>query len=164
MRCRKARENESAISQISNYPLPFHVPPSHHPVYRQRCPPKCITRWPGLIFVAYFIVNINVFFYSNGINYRLTSINVLFLSAYCALARPWEGLLIGAIGALITCLSVPLIEKIKVDDPVGVIPVHFVAAVWSMLSVGLFGETDELEDFLMRDGVKSIFFFFFNQK
>lgn len=117
-----------------------------------------------MIFVAYFIVNINVFFYSNGINYRLTSINVLFLSAYCALARPWEGLLIGAIGALITCLSVPLIEKIKVDDPVGVIPVHFVAAVWSMLSVGLFGETDELEDFLMRDGVKSIFFFFFNQK
>lgn len=73
-------------------------------------------------------------------------------AAYCALARPWEGLIIGAIGGLITCLSVPLIERIKVDDPVGVIPVHCIAAVWGMLAVGLFGEMDELEDFLAYNG------------
>lgn len=74
------------------------------------------------------------------------------IPAYCALARPWEGLVIGAIGGLITCLSVPLIEKLKIDDPVGVIPVHFIAAIWGMLSVGLFGEVDQLESFLKLNG------------
>lgn len=72
--------------------------------------------------------------------------------AYCALARPWEGLLIGAIGGCLTCLSVPVIEKLKIDDPVGVIPVHFVAAIWGMLSVGLFGEVDALDDSLQYPG------------
>ncbi|KAJ8029858.1 Ammonium transporter 2 [Holothuria leucospilota] len=75
------------------------------------------------------------------------------ITAYCALARPWEGLVIGAIGGLITCLSVPLIEKLKIDDPVGVIPVHFIAAIWGMLSVGLFGEVDQLESFLHLNGL-----------
>lgn len=77
---------------------------------------------------------------------------LFFLAAYCALARPWEALIIGAIGGCISCLSVPIIEKLKIDDPVGVIPVHVVSAVWGMLAVGFFGEADELENLLHYNG------------
>ena len=34
----------------------------------------------------------------------------------------------------------PLLEWLRVDDPVGVIPVHLVASLWSLVSVGLFAE------------------------
>lgn len=58
----------------------------------------------------------------------------------------------GSIGAIFACLSVPVIEKLKIDDPVGVIPVHVVSAVWGMLAVGLFGEVDNLENLLAFNG------------
>ncbi|KAJ8029862.1 Ammonium transporter 2 [Holothuria leucospilota] len=75
------------------------------------------------------------------------------IKSYCALARPWEALLMGSIGAIFACLSVPVIEKLKIDDPVGVIPVHVVSAVWGMLAVGLFGEVDNLENLLAFNGL-----------
>lgn len=58
----------------------------------------------------------------------------------------------GSIGGCLACLSIPVIEKLKIDDPVGVVPVHLVAAVWGMLAVGFFGETDELENLLKYNG------------
>lgn len=75
------------------------------------------------------------------------------LLAFCALARPWQGIIIGAVGALITCLGGPLCEKLKIDDPVGVVPVHGMASIWSLLAVGIFGEYDELNaNFIRYDG------------
>ena len=40
-------------------------------------------------------------------------------TAFCALAQPWEGIVIGAIGAVITNVGVELLNWMKVDDPVG---------------------------------------------
>ncbi len=37
----------------------------------------------------------------------------------CALAEPWEGLVIGIIGALLSLGTLELEEKLKIDDPVG---------------------------------------------
>ena len=75
----------------------------------------------------------------------------------CALARPWQGIVIGAIGALIACLGGPLCEKLKIDDPVGVVPVHGMAAIWSLVAVGIFGEYDELSSkFIRYDGMYKV--------
>ncbi|XP_035668375.1 uncharacterized protein LOC118410678 [Branchiostoma floridae] len=63
----------------------------------------------------------------------------------CALAHPWEGLFIGAVGALIACGSTELLERWQIDDPVGAVPVHFSCAVWSLISIGIFGRIDTLE-------------------
>jgi len=44
-------------------------------------------------------------------------------------------LLVGAIGSLLACLTVPLLDKLKIDDVVGAIPVHLVAGIFGTLAV-----------------------------
>ncbi len=44
-------------------------------------------------------------------------------------------LIIGAIGSLLACLTVPLLDKLKIDDVVGAIPVHLVAGIFGTLVV-----------------------------
>jgi len=46
-------------------------------------------------------------------------------------------LLIGGIGSLLACLAVPLLDKFKIDDVVGAIPVHLVAGIFGTLVVPL---------------------------
>ena len=46
--------------------------------------------------------------------------------------------MIGCVGALLANLTSILLYKLKVDDPVGVIPVHGTCAIWGLLAVGKF--------------------------
>ena len=46
-------------------------------------------------------------------------------------------LFIGAIGGIIVVLAVPLLDKLKIDDVVGAIPVHLLAGIWGTLIVPL---------------------------
>ena len=46
-------------------------------------------------------------------------------------------LLIGSIGSLLACLAVPLLDKFKIDDVVGAIPVHLVAGIFGTIIVPL---------------------------
>jgi len=46
-------------------------------------------------------------------------------------------LLVGGIGGVIVVLVVPLLDKLKIDDVVGAIPVHLVAGIWGTLIVPL---------------------------
>ena len=43
--------------------------------------------------------------------------------------------LIGAVGGIIVVLTVPLLDKFKIDDVVGAIPVHLFAGIWGTLAV-----------------------------
>ena len=43
--------------------------------------------------------------------------------------------LIGAVGGLIVVFSVPMLDKFKIDDVVGAIPVHLFAGVWGTMVV-----------------------------
>jgi Amt family ammonium transporter len=45
--------------------------------------------------------------------------------------------LIGAVGGVIVVFSVPLLDKFKIDDVVGAIPVHLIAGIWGTLAVPL---------------------------
>ncbi|MFD2236469.1 ammonium transporter [Aureimonas populi] len=42
---------------------------------------------------------------------------------------------IGGIGAALVVFTVPLLDKLKIDDVVGAIPVHLVAGIWGTLAV-----------------------------
>lgn len=44
-------------------------------------------------------------------------------------------LLIGSVGGIIAVLVVPLLDKLKIDDVVGAIPVHLVAGFWGTMIV-----------------------------
>jgi len=61
-------------------------------------------------------------------------------TAICTLCRPWEAIVIGMVGGVLSCTGLDLMEWLKIDDPVGCFPVHGLAGVWSMISVGLFAE------------------------
>lgn len=51
-------------------------------------------------------------------------VSSVMLAAGCFLYRSWEALLIGTVGAIIACISMPLMDKMRIDDPVGASSVH----------------------------------------
>ena len=46
-----------------------------------------------------------------------------------------EAILIGALGGVIVVFAVPMLDKFKIDDVVGAIPVHLFAGIWGTLAV-----------------------------
>ena len=79
-------------------------------------------------------------FFMAGILGSLVSI-----TAICGVVRPGESLAIGFIGAAIAISGWQLLNKIKIDDPVGAISTHAGGSIWGMVAVGLFVEKDSLE-------------------
>ncbi|MGI9425705.1 MAG: ammonium transporter, partial [Hyphomicrobiaceae bacterium] len=45
----------------------------------------------------------------------------------------WQAVAIGAVGGVIVVFAVPLLDKFKIDDVVGAIPVHLFAGIWGTL-------------------------------
>ncbi len=60
------------------------------------------------------------------------------ITAPCAFVDPWAAIVIGSVGGVIVVLGVALLDKIRVDDPVGAVPVHGMNGLWGTLSIGLF--------------------------
>lgn len=48
-----------------------------------------------------------------------------------------QAIFIGGIGGVIVVFTVPLLDKLRIDDVVGAIPVHLVAGIWGTLIVPL---------------------------
>jgi len=48
---------------------------------------------------------------------------------------PFAATLIGGIGGLLVVASIVLLDKLRIDDPVGAISVHGVAGIWGLLAV-----------------------------
>ena len=46
-----------------------------------------------------------------------------------------QATLIGAVGGVIVVLAVPMLDRLKIDDVVGAIPVHLFAGIWGTLAV-----------------------------
>ncbi len=51
-------------------------------------------------------------------------------------------ILIGAVGGGLVVVTVPLLDRLRIDDVVGAIPAHLVAGIWGTLAVGIFGGGD----------------------
>jgi Amt family ammonium transporter len=47
---------------------------------------------------------------------------------------------IGAVGGIIVVFAVPFLDKLKIDDVVGAIPVHLFAGIWGTLAVIFYGD------------------------
>jgi Amt family ammonium transporter len=66
------------------------------------------------------------------------------ITAPCAFVSLTASIIIGAVAAVIVVYTTFLLDKIRVDDPVGAVPVHAFCGIWGTLSVGLFHETTGL--------------------
>ena len=70
-----------------------------------------------------------------------------------------EATLIGAFGGLIVVYSIVMLDKLKIDDPVGAISVHGVVGLWGLLAVPLTNEAASFGGQLM--GAITIFVWVF---
>ncbi|MBM7069359.1 ammonium transporter [Actibacterium sp. 188UL27-1] len=57
----------------------------------------------------------------------------------------FDALWIGAVGGVIVVLTVPMLDKFKIDDVVGAIPVHLLAGIWGTLIVALHTQADRVD-------------------
>jgi Amt family ammonium transporter len=60
------------------------------------------------------------------------------ITAPCAFVDGWAAVVIGIVGGILVCLASVWLEKWKIDDPVGAVPVHFFNGLWGVLAVGIF--------------------------
>ncbi|KAK0098249.1 hypothetical protein PV326_010148 [Microctonus aethiopoides] len=58
----------------------------------------------------------------------------------CFLYQARDAIIVGIIGGFITCISMPLLDKIKIDDPVGASATHGASGLWGIIAVGLFAD------------------------
>jgi Amt family ammonium transporter len=63
---------------------------------------------------------------------------------------PFDAILIGLIAGVIVVLGIALIDKLKLDDPVGAVAVHLICGIWGTLAVGIFGAMAGFDQFLVQ--------------
>ncbi len=68
------------------------------------------------------------------------------ITAPCAFVDPWAAVVIGLVAGTIVPPLVVLVDRIRIDDPIGCLPVHGVAGIWGTLALGLFAAADRTVD------------------
>ena len=97
------------------------------------------------LFSGFLYKNLDLTMFMNGVLGGLVGI-----TAGADQMGPTEAIIIGAIGGVIVVLGVALLDKCKLDDPVGAIPVHLFAGIWGTLAVGIFGASASFDQFMVQ--------------
>ncbi len=61
------------------------------------------------------------------------------ITANCDSVNNLQALLIGGVAGALVLFGVMLLDKLRIDDPVGAFPVHGLAGVWGGIATGIFG-------------------------
>jgi Amt family ammonium transporter len=56
----------------------------------------------------------------------------------CYWVSPTGSIILGAIAGVIVVVAVDVLEYLRIDDPIGAVPVHGICGIWGTLSLGLF--------------------------
>lgn len=98
----------------------------------------CLAAAAGGVVAALFSTlrykNLDLTMFLNGILGGLVGI-----TAGADQMSPTDAILIGSIAGIIIVLGIALVDKLRLDDPVGAIAVHLICGIWGTLAVGLFG-------------------------
>ena len=109
----------------------------------------CLAAAAGGIGAAFFsnllYKNLDITMFMNGVLGGLVGI-----TAGADQMGPTSAIIIGAVGGVIVVLGVALLDKCKLDDPVGAIPVHLFAGIWGTLAVGIFGASASFDQFMVQ--------------
>jgi len=96
-------------------------------------------------FVHLYYKNFDLTMFMNGILGGLVSI-----TAGADQMGIMDAVLVGSIGGLIVVLAVSLLDRLKLDDPVGAVAVHLGTGIWGTLAVGIFGALASWNQFLVQ--------------
>jgi len=99
----------------------------------------------AFLFSTILYKNFDLTMFLNGILGGLVGI-----TAGADLMSPNEAVIIGFLAGIIIVLGVALIDKLKLDDPVGAIAVHLICGIWGTLAVGIFGAKAGGDQFLYQ--------------
>lgn len=64
------------------------------------------------------------------------------ITAGCSVVYPWAAVIIGIVGGFVYYGFSKFLIKMKIDDAVDAIPVHFANGMWGVIAVGLFADKD----------------------
>jgi Amt family ammonium transporter len=60
------------------------------------------------------------------------------VTAASGFVAPWAAIVIGLVAGAVAVLGVLLVERARIDDPIGAVAVHGMAGVWGTLATGIF--------------------------
>ena len=89
--------------------------------------------------------NFDLTMFMNGVLGGLVGI-----TAGADLMNPMDAIFIGIIAGAVIVFGVSLIDKLKLDDPVGAIAVHLICGIWGTLAVGIFGDMAGVDQFIIQ--------------
>ena len=99
----------------------------------------------SLIISRLLFKNLDLTMFLNGILGGLVAI-----TAGADVMSPMESVIIGSIAGPIVVLGISLLDKLKLDDPVGAIAVHLFCGIWGTLAVGLLGSLASWNQFISQ--------------
>jgi Amt family ammonium transporter len=67
------------------------------------------------------------------------------ITASCAFVAPWAAIVIGLVAGAIVVLGVLLVERLRIDDPIGAVAAHGMSGVWGTLSLGFLALPSQAE-------------------
>jgi Amt family ammonium transporter len=89
--------------------------------------------------------NFDLTMFMNGVLGGLVGI-----TAGADLMSPLDAIFIGIIAGAIIVFGVSLIDRLKLDDPVGAIAVHLICGIWGTLAVGIFGDMAGVDQLIIQ--------------
>ncbi len=75
------------------------------------------------------------------------------ITANCHCVTPFSAVIIGLVAGIVATFGCLLLERLKLDDAVGAVPVHLFCGIWGVLAVALFNEEGFSSD---RLGVQAL--------
>jgi Amt family ammonium transporter len=60
------------------------------------------------------------------------------VTAASGFVAPWASIVIGLVAGAVAVLGILLVERSRIDDPIGAVAVHGLAGVWGTLATGIF--------------------------
>ncbi|MCP9198375.1 ammonium transporter [Gramella sp. GC03-9] len=99
----------------------------------------------SFLFSTFLYKNYDITMFLNGILGGLVGI-----TAGADVMSPLDAILIGLIAGGIIVGGVALIDRLRLDDPVGAVTVHLICGIWGTLAVGIFGSLAGWDQFLYQ--------------
>ncbi|WP_418262390.1 ammonium transporter [Flavobacterium faecale] len=106
----------------------------------------------AMMFTQFLYKNLDLSMFLNGVLAGLVGI-----TAGADQMGPTDSILIGLIAGMLVVAAVALVDKLRLDDPVGAVAVHLICGIWGTLAVGIFGAMASVDQFLIQlTGVAAI--------